>query len=267
MCLRYGHILADNQPSDAVSEKQDLYCSPEVEGEVLGGQENEHGERIFEIYFSQDNRNYLVELAFGPVNGLSDEDLQQEEGEFERIDDREETYEDNENDYDEETFEDEQSVDDEELTGSRVCELYFPGDCYYVVRLVFEKEEGDDRFLEEEDEFLFKKLQRAAGISYGGKEVPAIDNKSFSDLPEIVSENSRKLMELKIEERDEYPETAKGIGNGIGTFVDPLMILEQQNHLVARIVCDHLQLRSSACIIAMICFLNLHCSSLSSIND
>ncbi|XP_038882299.1 aspartic and glutamic acid-rich protein-like [Benincasa hispida] len=261
MCLRYGHILADNQPPDATSEKQqDLYCSPEVDGEVLGGQENEHGERVFEIYFSQDNHDYLVKLAFGPVNELSDEDSQQEEGELESdfySDDGEETYEDYENDdYDEETFEDEQSDNDEELTGNRVCELYFPGDCYYVVRLVFEKEEDDDRFLEEEDEFLFKKLQRAAGISYGGDEVPAIENKSFSDLPEIVSENSRKLMELKIEDRDdiriEYPETANEIKNGIdedqssGTFVDPLMILEQQNHLIARIVCDHLQLHSSA---------------------
>ncbi|TYK07329.1 aspartic and glutamic acid-rich protein-like [Cucumis melo var. makuwa] len=254
MCLLYGHILAENQPSDdAAFGKQDLYCSFEANGVILGGQENEQGQCVFDIYFSQDNRDYLVKLVFGQMLELSDEDSQQEERELESdfyCDDGEETYEDSENDSDEEIFEDEQS-DDPELTGYRVCNLYFPGERYYVVRLVFEEEEGEDRFLEEDDRFLFKKLQRAAEISYDGEEeeeIPATDDKSSGDLPEIVSENSSKLKQLKIEEHDddvriEHPETAKGAENGnndqdqsSGNFVDPLIILEQQNHLITRIV-------------------------------
>ena len=186
MCLLYGYILAGNQPSDHAAFKiQYLSCSFEDNGEIFGGQENEHGECVFDIYFSQDDNDYLVKLVFGPVLELSDEDSQQEEEELES---------DHSYDYDEEIFEDEQSDDNLEPVGYRICNLYFPGDFYYVVRLVFENEE-EDRFLVKEDEFLFEKLQRAAGISSDGGEeeeeeedqeeeeeaVPTIDDKSSGD--------------------------------------------------------------------------------------
>ncbi|XP_022972610.1 nucleolin-like [Cucurbita maxima] len=275
MYLRYGYLMAENLPPNALSEKQVLDRLPEV----VGGEEDENGDCVFEINFSQENCNYVVQLFFSPKEESDDddEDSHQEEeayqdsdsNDMEEIgedydsddmeeidedydsDDMEEIDEDYGSDDEKESYEDEQKGD-EELTGNRVFELYFPqGDRNYVVRLVFVNEEGT-RFLDEGEEFLFVGLQRLAGISYDIEEledeVPAIDNKSSSALSEVVSEISRRLMESKVGEPDdirtaEEAEKQSRFNNEICTFIDPQMILERPNYLTVR---DHLQLHSSA---------------------